>query len=817
MLRNYLKIALRNLLRHKSFTFINIIGLSIGLACCLAIVIFILDEYQYDAFHTKAERIYRVVNISKSDGRQNQIASTPPAYAPALKASFPEVEESVRVFTMTYGSELLISYEDKKYLESDILLADPSFYEVFSFPLTQGNPATALTEPNTLVISESMARKYFGNQDPLNKVLSFAGELDMRVTGVMKDVPGHSHLKANAVGSFSTLKSIVDDPKRLENWTWQQFYTYIVLTENRDGKTLAPEVLSAKFPAFLTERAKSELDAKNLSFQMQLQPLKDIHLRSAEWEYDIARKGNINHIYAFTVIALFALLIACFNFMNLSTAKSMQRAKEVGLRKVIGANRMELVRQFLGESILLTLLALVVALGIVDVFLSLFNQWMNKSLAFGESLTPTFIVGLLAATLVVGFLAGLYPAFFLSGFLPVKVLKGDVGKGSKGGYSLRKTLVVLQFTVSTALIIGTGIVFSQLHYVQRKDLGFDREQAIVLPIRNTAMRNNYENIKQELLQNPAIKAATATYGIPGGMVAADGIRLAGQTGETPINMFLIDYDYIPTMGMQLVAGRNFSPQYGTDAGEGFILNETAVKALGWNTPAQAIGQEIFWPKWSAGTTPADSIKRGHVVGVVKDFNYKSLHQKIEPAVMHIYPEIYTSIVVRVRPENMAATLEFLENKWKGLAPDWPFEYNFIDEQYAELYQAEQVFAKLFGLFTALSILIASMGLFGLASFMVQQRFKEIGVRKVLGASITGIVTLLSKDFLKLVLIAILIATPIAWYAMTRWLEDFAYKIAMPWWVFAVAGLLVVLVALATVSFQSVKAALMNPVKSLRSE
>lgn len=812
MLRNYLKIAFRNLLRHKSFTFINILGLAIGLACCLAIVLFILDEFRYDRFNTKADRTYRVVsNIKMAEGREVDMARTPPAFGPSLKANFPEVENAVRVFSLGNGGEVLVSFKDKKFMEPDVLFADSTFFNVFSFPLTQGNPARVLAEPNSLVISESLARKYFGNEDPLNKTLDVGGGIKMRVTGVMQDVPEHSSLKATCIGSFGTMKSIVE-PKRLESWGWNQFYTYIVLPETDNQSAFG-----SKLAAFVAAKTKADWEKTGVRHQARLQPLKDIYLQSSNLEYDIVRKGNINHIYAFAVIAVFALLIACFNFMNLSTALSMQRAKEVGLRKVIGAGQSQLVRQFLGESILLTILALVVALFIAQFWLSLFNEWMGKHLTLLDILTPTFIAAILATTLLVGLLAGMYPAFFLSAFRPIEVLKGDVMDNNGSGYSLRKTLVVLQFAVSTTLIIGAGIVFSQLKYIQRKDLGFNREQVVILPIRTSAMRKSYESIKQELLRNPNIKSATACYGIPGGLFAGDAIRIPGRDKEISTNMFLVDHDYVPTMGMQLVAGRNFSRQYGADVEGGYIINETAAKTFGWGKPANALGKEISWRKWEPSPTPADSIKQGRVVGVIRDFNYKSLHQKIEPVVLHITPGEFASIVVRVQPENMQASLDFLKNQWQRLAPEWPFEYQMVDKQFADLYRSEQIFGKLFGLFTSLSILIACLGLFGLATFMAKQRTKEIGVRKVLGASVTSIVALLSKDFLRLVLIAIVIASPIAWYAMDRWLDGFAYKIDIEWWMFALAGLLAVGIALLTVSFQSVKAALTNPVKSLRSE
>lgn len=811
MLRNYFKIAWRNLLRHVSFSLINLIGLSVGLACCLSIYLFVQDEFAYDRFHAKADRIYRVVNQRTAEGKQSQMAVTPPAYGPTLRANFPEVQQMVRLFAL--GNKPLVTYQDKKFFETDILLADSTFFDVFSFPLTRGNPAQVLRGANTLVISESMARKYFGDQDPINKQLIIAGggTIPFRVTGVMKDLPAQSHLNVNAVGSFSTLKSLVETG-RLENWRWQQFYTYVVLPQGYD-----PARLRAKLPALLARYAQPELDRIGLTYQSRLQPLLDVHLRSSDLEYDIVQKGNIRYVYALIVIALFALLIACFNFMNLSTARSLTRAKEVGLRKAVGAHRGQLMGQFIGESLLLTTFAMLIALVITGLSLSVFGNWVGKTLSLASMTQPQFLAGLVLAILVVGCLAGIYPAFFLSGFRPVQVLTGSrISSPRKGAVSLRKTLVVLQFTASTVLIISTAVVFTQLRYIQQKDLGFADEQAIVLPLRNEAMQKGYEALKTDLLRNPGIRAATACYGIPGGTFAGDGIRLPGKDEEITTNMFLIDPDYIPTMGMRLVSGRNFSRTYGTDINEGFVLNETAVRTFGFGSPQQALGKEILWNKWVPGS-PTDTLKRGRVIGVVQDFNYKSLHQKIEPVVMHVFPAVFSNLVVRVQPTNLTATLAFLKDKWQARAADWPFEYQLVDEQFAGLYRSEQLFGKLFSLFTALSIFIACLGLFGLATFIAQQRTKEIGVRKVLGASVASIAVLLSKDFLKLVLVAIIIASPIAWWAMTGWLQDFAYHIAIEWWMFAGASLLAVGIALLTISFQSIKAALMNPVKSLRSE
>ena len=806
MFKNYFIVALRNLQRHKGYSLINILGLAIGLACCITIFLFVRDELRYDTFHANADRIYRIQNTSFSDGHQRAMASTPPAFGPTMKTVFPEVQHQVRLFDLR---QQLVTYEDKKYFEKGFLLADSTIFDVFSLPLALGNPREALNGPNNLVISEAIARKYFGKENPLNKELTLGGSNKMRVTGVLKDLPSYSHLKINALGSLGFLKVWGVPASRLESWGWQMTYTYVLLPKGYQAAQL-----EAKLPAFLKQYAEPELDGGR--YEARLQPLRDVHLRSVGLEFDIAQTGDIRYVYAFSAIALFALLIACFNFMNLSTARSAQRAKEVGLRKVIGADRAQLVGQFLGESVILALIALVASLVLVALALPAFNAWSGKNLSLGVALQPLGIAALLGVAVVVGLLAGSYPAFFLSAFRPVRVMKGDLGLGGKGSYSLRQVLVVMQFVVSTALIIATGIVFNQLRYIQQKNLGFAKEQLVFLPMRTNEMQQNYKAVRQELLRNPNVTAATAGYGVPGGAHAGDGINLPGRADQYSINMYLVEHNYIPTMGMEMVAGRNFSESFGTDEEEAFILNETAVKDLGWGKPADALGREIYWDKW-VGKTEADTIKRGRVIGVVKDFHFKSFHQKIEPLVLHIFPAAFNEFVVRIRPENTAATLGFLEQKWAKLAPNWPFDYKFLDDEFAKLYEAEVTFGRLFGVFTGLSIFVACLGLFGLASFTAQQRTKEIGVRKVLGASVGSIVALLSRDFLKLVGVAFLLAAPLAWYFMGQWLQNFVYRVDMSWWVFAAAGLLALGIALFTISFQSIRAALTNPVKSLRSE
>jgi putative ABC transport system permease protein len=793
-------------MRQRLYAVVNVLGLAFGLACCLTIYLFIRDELRYDTFHEKADRIYRLRMDRKNDGRVNHMARTVPPFGPAMKAYLPEVEKVFRIFSF---NDPLVVYNTNRFKQSGFVLADSTIFDVLSVPLVRGNKDEALKGRGSLVISESMAERYFGKEDPLNKILKVDGNLEFRVTGVMKDLPRHSHLDLNAIGSFNTLLDIVNDPARLENWGWQMVFTYVLLNPGAD-----PARIEAKIPAMLERHANPEdLDSDYL---VSLQPLKDIYLRSAELEYDIARKGNINHVYAFAIVALFTLLIACFNFMNLSTARSMQRAREVGLRKAIGAQRSQLVGQFLGESMVLTALAMVLAIGLTAIVLPVLNNWAGKELSLLSAFSPLLVLQLLAALLLVGVLAGLYPAFFLSAFQPVRVLKGTLNSKAEGGYALRKTLVVVQFAISTALIAGAGIVYYQLNYVQQKNLGFNKEQLVIIPFQTNDMRQDYQIIKQELVNNPAIVSATACYGLPGGLFAGDGVQLPGRDKEVGISMFMIDPDYLTTMGMELVAGRNISEKFGTDAEEAFLINETAVKSLGWSSPEQALGQEMLWPKWEPAHL-ADTLKRGRVVGVVKDFHYKSLHQKIEPLVLHMYEPAYYTMVARVRPEKMADALNFLKAKWEARAPEFPFEYEILDQQFAKFYESEQTFKQLFLLFTSLSIFIACLGLLGLATFMAQQRTKEIGIRKVLGASVAAIVVLLSRDFLKLVLIGILIATPLAWYFIEQWLLSFSYRIDVQWWMFVSAGIVAVTVALLTVSFQSVKAALMNPVRSLRSE
>ena len=797
MWRNYLKIALRNLGRYKGHTGINVAGLAVGMACCVLIFLFVQDERRFDRFHDNADRIYRVVNERHAEDNVSHRAATPPAMGPTLAREFPEVLQATRFFSL---GKTLVERDDQQFFERHFWMADSTVFDVFSFRLLQGDPQTALTAPYALVLSQSMARKYFGEADPMGQTLVISGRNTFTVTGVMADLPAQSHMAVNFLGSFATMKHFTSEA-RLQNWIWQQFYTYILLPDGHD-----PAQLEAKLPAFIARFADPETSTRGFNYRTYLQPLNEVYLYSANLRFDFSPRGDVTYVYAFSIIAFFILLIACFNFMNLATARSTQRAREVGMRKVIGAQRGQLVRQFLGESVLLALGALGLAAALAALALPAFNTFTGKAL----SLNPGLLLGMLGAGLAVGLFAGSYPAFFLSAFRPIEVLKGAGGSRGSGFSAVRKGLVVTQFALSTVLIIGAAVVFRQLDYIQTKKLGFDQEQVVVLPIRGD-IDENLETVKAELLRHPGIVAATASWGTPGGVVPGDDIRLPGNDNTWPTVVFTVDHDYLDAYGMELAAGRSFSRNFPADTSAAFILNETAVRDLGWSLD-EAVGQEIWWDEWSR-----DAVKKGRVVGVVKDFHYNSLHQAVGPLVMHIYPSAFGHVSVRIRPEEVTATLGVLEQTWKTWAPGWPFEYYFLDEDLAEMYQAEQKAGQLAALFALLAVLIACLGLFGLAAFSAEQRTKEIGIRKVVGASASSIVLLLSKEVTRLVIVAFVVAVPVAYLAMQRWLDTFVYRVEMSWWIFLMAGALTLAIAFLTVGYQAVKAALGDPVKALRYE
>ncbi|HMB91368.1 MAG TPA: ABC transporter permease [Rhodothermales bacterium] len=798
MLKNYLKIALRHLRRHKGYAFINVAGLAVGMAVCVLIVLFVRDELRYDRFHANADRIFRVVNERQGEQGTTMRAATPPAMGPTLVREFPEVQQAVRFFDM---GTTLVRRGDKQIYERNVWTADSTLFDVFTLNLVSGDPGTALNQPASLILSESAAQTYFGADDPLGQTLDLSGGIEFTVTGVFEDWPDQSHIQADFIASFSTMRRFVD-PARLENWIWQQFYTYILVPDAD-----AAASLEAKLPAFLDRYADAETSQYSFTYESQLQPLTEVYLHSVGFAFDGSPRGSITYVYAFSGIALLILLIACFNFMNLATARSMQRAREVGMRKVIGAQRRQLVAQFLGESVLMALVALVVTVGVVLLVLPSFNAFIGKALG----LDVASILSLLGGGLVVGLLAGSYPAFFLSAFRPLHVLKGGRGAEGMNLSAVRKGLVVAQFAISTLLIIGTAVVFQQLDYLHNKDLGFDKEQVVVLPLRGD-MDDNLDALKSELLRHPGVTGATASWGVPGEWAAGDDVRLPGSDVAWPTNMIVADYDFIDTYRMHLIAGRGFSRDFPSDEREAFILNETAAQALGW-TPEEAIGQELLWDEWS------DERERrsGQVIGVVQDFHYGSLHQEIERLVLLMHPSSVGQLSVRIQPDGVQASMDHIASIWKTWAPSWPFEYEFLDEDIADEYAAEQTLSQLVSVFALLAIGIACLGLLGLAAFMAERRTKEVGVRKVLGASVPGIVLLLSKDFARLVLIAFVVAAPVAYIAMHRWLDSFVYRIDLGVGVFLAAGVFVLAIAWLTVSYQSIRAARVNPVESLRYE
>ncbi|MFC1563332.1 ABC transporter permease [candidate division KSB1 bacterium] len=796
MFKNYLKISLRNIIRHKSYSIINISGLATGMACFMLIMLYIFDELSYDNYHVKAERIYRLVDDIYAPGRTKlEAATSSTRYAPVIMEDFPEVENAVRILPRRRMAE----YNDKKIFEDNLFYADASIFNVFSFDLIIGDPEAALTEPNTVVLSESIAFKYFGDESPVDKIMKF-DRTDYRVTGIMKDMPANSHFFAEIFLSMKTLEQIPSLRRNyFENWAKHEFYTYLLLQDGVDYREF-----ESKLPAFIEKHAAENVRSiLGGSLEAHLQPLKDIHLRSDRF-MEIGQNGDIAYVYIFSIIAFFILMIACINFMNLATARAANRAKEVGLRKVVGAGKKQLIRQFMGESIIFALAALTISLVLINIAMPFYNSLTGKEFGFGSLINMLMISGAIVVVFLVGLVSGSYPALFITRFQPVRVLKGDLSAGSKSS-GLRKGLVILQFTLSVILITGTGIVLDQVDFLKNRKLGFDKEHVVILPIRLAAVRNNYESVKAELLQNPDILSATISIGFPGEIVAGDAITLVRPEGNllTTVSMFYTDHDFVETMGIEIIEGRDFSKEITTDETDAFIINEAFVRNYQIENPLET---RFEWHN-----------KNGKVIGVVRDFQYKTLKNEISPLVIHIQPSDTRIFAVRIRPENIAKTLEFIQDKWVELNPGFPYVYSFLDETFDRMYRSETKQGQIFTYFSALAIFIAALGLFGLASFLIQQRTKEIGIRKSLGASVRSIIVMVSREFVGLVLIANILALPAAYFLMDRWLQSFAYRAGIDWKIFALSGVFAVLTAIITVSFQSVRAALTDPARTLRYE
>jgi putative ABC transport system permease protein len=816
MFRNYLKIAQRNLLRHKSFSFINVMGLTIGLTCCFLIMIFVRHELSYDTFHTKFDRIYRLTYNPKFAGYTQFLALTPPPASPLLPDYFSEIEKSARVYRNNATLEVPTSSGARpvKFDEDHFYFADSSLVDIFTFEFLEGDVRTALKNKYSVVITDKIAAKYFGKQDALGRTLIYEGRHRLKVTGVIRELPDNSHIHIDVLSDYQTMFATESEAARTtlpQNWVITHSSTYVLL---RSGKSAA--TVNARLPKFLVTHADQQF-SKDIIYKLQL--LGDIHL-NAEIEGNQEPSGSMTYLYVFLGIGLMTLLIACINFINLSTARSLKRAREVGIRKTLGSEKSQIVIQFLGESILMSALALLLAIILTGLLLPVLNALTDKELTISYLFSsPVLWLAFVGIAAIAGLLSGSYPAFFVSRFQPMATLKGSFVSGKAKGGAMRHALLALQFTTSIVLIIGALTAFRQLNYLLEKPLGFEKDMILTANIRNDRITNVFatetdsaylrlKTFKETLLKNPGVsEVAFSTERMGGGAVRRNVVP-EGKTQES--NLFVaalgIDFNFAKTYNLQFAAGRDLSETFSTDKDAGFLINETGVKQFGWKSAQEAIGKTINLEG-----------KQGRVVGVLKDFHNQSLQNPIEGMLMHIDLPHLAQVSVKLSPPNVRETLTYIGAEWDKYFPEKGFDYQFLDQSIADAYQREQRLSKMIGYFAGLAILISCLGLYGLVSIVTQHRTKEIGIRKVLGATVSNIVQLLSRDFVILVTVSLVVASPIAWYALQKWLADFAFKTDIAWWIFAVAGVLVITVTLLTVSFQSVKAALVNPVKSLRSE
>lgn len=799
MLRNYIKITLRTIKRHKAYSFINVAGLAIGMACCILIVNYIAYESSYDRFHDNSDRIYRINTILEFGGRGGKLASTNHPIGDYLEDNYSEVINSAKFRRYMYG-QTLVEFEEKKFFENRIYYAQNSVFDIFTFPMIIGNPKTALIAPHSVVLTESYAKKYFSEEEPIGKILRLDNREDYKVTGVIRDIPGNTHFPINMLLSFESF--YVSNPRLKGNWLGDfEIHTFVLLKEDYDYKEL-----EKKLPAIVEKNMGNILKAIGGKVEYSIQPLTDIHLHS-DLQNEPSGQSDIAYIYAFSAIALFILLIACINFMNLSTARSAKRAQEVGMRKVLGANKKKLVYQFLGESLILSSFAFIIATGLAELALPMIRSLTALELSIFFTDVPIFVVVSVGFVFIVGIIAGSYPAFFLSAFKPVSVLKGGVKTGP-ANFRIRSILVVFQFAVSVFLIIGTIVVFNQISYMKNRNLGFDKENIVYIQILDDSIQFSTETIKRELVKIPGVVRASATSHIPSHGAMHNAFVPEGFSLEESQMMGRIsgDFDFLETFGIELIAGRNFSPEFSTDIKESILINETTAKKIGWDDP---IGKRIS--ELLEKATPRT------VVGVVKDFHTDSLHNPLASVLINYDPDDYSYIAVRLSPENIPRTMELLGKKWKELAPTGMFDYTFLDASLDALYRTEERLGKIFTYFSILAILIACLGLFGLASFTAEQKTKEIGIRKVLGAPVSGIVLLLSKEFTKWVIAANIFSWPIAYFVMNKWLQNFAYRTSIELWSFFLAAAMAIMIALITICYQSLRAALANPIDSLRYE
>ncbi len=800
MFRRYIKTAARSLLRSKGFTIINITGLAFGLAACLLILFYITDEWSYDRYNKKASDIYRVNTDIKFGGNSSLYAISPPPLAAALTSNFPEVDKVARIIKAT---DISFKKGSTNVHEDNVVYADQEIFNVFTLPMINGSPINALSAPNSIVLTERAAKKYFNNVNVAGGYITLVNNSTRyKITGVIKNIPVQSHFNFDYVLSMPSLASSRDN-----NWNNFSFNTYVLLRPGVSYKSFEPKMNALIRQHFGEENYKRFTSSGNY-IRLNLIPLTDIHLHSNR-QYELGNNNSVTYVYIFSAIALFVLLIACINFINLSTARSANRALEVGVRKVLGSSRIHLIARFITESILVALMAALIALLAAWALLPLFNQISGKELTISVQLLKWLLPFLFVTVLLVGILAGSYPAFYLSGFKPIKVLKGKVATGFKGSL-FRSILVVLQFSISIILITGSLVIYNQLNFIQHKSLGYNRNHVLV--VKNVNVLDNAKPFKEAVKQIPGVTNATLSGFIPtGSLRAPDGVfkeRIADSKNALFTEIWPVDADYVSTMGMSLLKGRNFSTDHATDS-LGVIINQTAAKMLGYNN--DPLNKKLYSPQDSG-----KRIKEYHIIGVLNDFNFSSLRDNITPVVMRLADD-KGALSIRINTSDMAPYIKRIEAKWNAESPNQHFEYSFMDDDFDAAYRYEQRTGKIFLAFTMFAIFIACLGLFGLAAYAAEQRTREIGIRKVLGAGVSALVAMLTKDFLKLVVIAIIISMPIAWFTMNKWLQGFAYREEIHWWVLVTAGITAILIAFITISFQSFKAAGANPVKSLKSE
>ncbi len=791
MLKSYITIAIRHMAREKGYTAINVLGLAVGLVCAMLIFLYVSFELSYDRYHEKADRLYRVA--------VNNDARTPPALGPALQEDFPEIKGFVRLLPTT--GTWIMKHEENIYYENRVYWADNALLDLFTFPLIRGDSRTALIAPYAVVISEDTARKYFGEEDPMGKtIIADNGFMMLTVTGVMENTPQNTHFQADF---FISLTSASQED--LGYWSWINFYTYIALSEDH-----SQAAIEERLPGFVNRHIGEGLRERGGSFELFLQPVTDIHLHS-KLEHETGANSDITYVYILSAIALFILSVACINFINLSIARFAGRTREVGLRKVFGAYRFQLIRQFLGESVLVTAMALVIALAAISLISPYFDSFAGKPVTTEFAGSGLWWLVLPAGALLVGLLSGSYPAMLLSALQPVQGVKGGPQLAAAGGLS-RKILVVIQFTISIAMIISTGILFNQMAYLQSKHPGFDKDRVIVIPTFNDVL-DNFQPWKEALLQHTGVAGVTHSNSLPGlagniGQVSTGTVQRVDDPGNTrhDVQGLNVALDFVETLGMELLAGRSHSGAMSRDSEAlNIVINETAQRVLGWNTPEEAIGQEVLFGRGWTGT----------VIGVVRDFHFRSMHLKIEPLVLFLGGGLH--LAVRLHPGDPGQALDYIENQWLRMFPDFPFAYTFLDENIERLYRSEVRIGYVFGVFALVAVFLACLGLFALVSFTMERRTREIGVRKALGASVQQVLALLSGEFVGLVLIANVLAWPAAWLTMQRWLESFAYRTEIGWEIFFLSGVTALLITLVTIGYRVVRTALANPADVLRNE